>query len=110
MNETRQPDVDTKQSIGAVEDATALPNIVLDDERLTGHDLLAYLALCHLADEGGASSPTVAHLASIARTGETTLRVSLKRLQSLGYLSVTPRTYEDGAQGTNIYTVSEVTS
>ena len=40
----------------------------------------------------------------------TTLRVSLKRLQSLGYLSVTPRTYEDGAQGTNIYTVSEVTS
>lgn len=63
-----------------------LPNWAVDDERLSGYDLLVYMALIRHADNTGVCWPSLERLAKIARCSQPTVSKSLNRLEQLGYI------------------------
>lgn len=63
-----------------------LPNWAVDDDRLSGYDLLVYMALIRHADNTGVCWPSLERLAKIARCSQPTVSKSLNVLEQLGYI------------------------
>lgn len=61
-----------------------LPNWAVDDDRLSGYDLLVYMALIRHADNTGVCWPSLERLAKIARCSQPTVSKSLNVLERLG--------------------------
>lgn len=63
-----------------------LPNWAVDDDRLSGYDLLVYMALIRHADNTGVCWPSLERLSKIARCSQPTVSKSLNVLEQLGYI------------------------
>ncbi len=87
---------------------TLIENVVLDDDTLSGIDLLVYLALAKHADEEGTCWPSMATVAKAARCGCTAVKESLRHLEACGYLKRTARFRPDGGVTSNVYRLLQV--
>jgi hypothetical protein len=82
-------------------------NEVLEDATLSRIAILAYVALCHYADnDTGSNWYSQAKLAKMARLGVSSLKKALRELETAGVIGVEHRIDEKGDPDTNKYTVA----
>jgi hypothetical protein len=76
---------------------TALSNCVLDDERLTQHGLLVYMAIARFAGwKSRIAWPGIETIATNARVSRSSALRGIKNLRDLGYLHVTKEISSNG--------------
>lgn len=91
---------------------TIIENVVIEDERLTGPDLLVYTILCYHSDRSsGLCFPSLETICKKARLGKTTVIKVLNHLIESGYISKESRKNpKTKRQQSNIYKIIGVQS
>ncbi|EAD0633350.1 hypothetical protein NU07_00390 [Listeria monocytogenes] len=89
---------------------TRIANDVIEDERLSLHDLTLYVALSKFANNKTKQCyPSKSSLLKIARISDYSFRKSLKHLIEYKYVKVEQRKSADGKQLSNLYTLLKTT-
>jgi Fic family protein len=65
----------------------AISDTFLSDERVTGNDLVVYVALL-LFESYNEASPSIALIGKVARLSKNTTRTALNHLEELGYIEI----------------------
>jgi hypothetical protein len=89
---------------------TLIENVVLEDQALSGIDVLVYLALAKHADTGGICWPSMATIAKLARVHRATVAEAIKHLEVRGYLKRSARFRPNGGVTSNSYQLLQMTA
>ncbi|MBX0299399.1 helix-turn-helix domain-containing protein [Cryobacterium sp. 1639] len=83
-----------------------IPNWVIRDSTLDGHELLVYMALFNHVDRKGYAFPGKARIAKEARMSVPTVKRTLKKLEARGLIEIRQRPLEYGKHNSNMYRVA----
>ena len=85
---------------------TRIPTRAIGDSRLTHAELRVLSAICRYTDNTtGKAFPSIDTLREAACVSINTLRTSIRKLESLKYVTVSTRKAENGGQLSNVYCV-----
>lgn len=77
----------------------------LDNELLTLHEKMVFIALMKFADSNGQCFPSLKKLASIARISKRKVQDTLQSLEQKHIISIESRSRGDGGKSSNLYTL-----
>lgn len=83
-----------------------LPAYVMGDQSLTSSEKYFLAVLASWADQDGQCWPSIKTIAVRAGISARRVNMILARLKETGYITVTPRTGNDGEQQSNLYTLT----